>query len=74
LQALWACDRAEGANITIAAIAREHAVADTTQSAQPDPLAAGAYREQYGRFLDHLDATKQFHARRRDPSTGSSST
>ena len=74
LQALWACGRAEGANITIAAIAREHAVADTTQSAQPDPLAAGAYREQYGRFLDHLDATKQFHARRRDPSTGSSST
>ena len=74
LQALWACYRAEGATITIAAIAREHAVADTTQSAQPDPLAADAYREQYGRFLDHLDATKQFHARRRDPSTGSSST
>jgi xylulokinase len=69
LQALWAYDRAEGGKRTIAAIAREHAVVDAAQSAQPDPAAAGAYREQYGRFLDHLEATKQFYASHRDPST-----
>src|SRR6185369_10145248 len=35
LQALWAYNHTEGGNIAIAAIAREHAVADATQSAQP---------------------------------------
>ena len=69
LQALWACDRAGGGKSTIAAIAREHADVDAAQSAQPDPATAGAYREHYDRFLDHLEATKQFYANHADPST-----
>jgi xylulokinase len=69
LQALWAFDRAEGGNSTIAAIAREHADVDAAQSAQSDPVAAGAYGEQYTRFLVHLEAAKHFYAGHGDPST-----
>jgi len=69
LQALWAHDRANGGNRSIAAIAREHADVDPAQSARPDPAAAVAYAAHYRRFLAHLEATKQFYASQRDSST-----
>ncbi len=69
LQALWAYDRAEGGNSTIGTIAREHAGVDPAQSAHPDPAAAAAYAEHYGRFLAHLETTKAFYASHQDRPT-----
>lgn len=68
LQAFWACERASGGRGGIAALVRAHVRCDPAQSATPTQV--DAYRAPYRRFLRHLEAARQCHARcdvARDP-------
>ena len=66
LQALWACERAQGERSDLPGLVREHVRPDAARSAQPDARALPAYREHYGRFLRHLEAARQLYATHSD--------
>lgn len=56
LQALWAWDKAQGSEASIAEVARTHVAVDPALSATPDASRAPAYAAAYRRFLHYLDA------------------
>ncbi|OHE83755.1 MAG: xylulokinase [Lysobacterales bacterium RIFOXYA1_FULL_69_10] len=56
LQALWARDKAQGGEASIAEIARTHVALDPALAATPDPARTAAYAAGYQRFLRHLHA------------------
>lgn len=56
LQALWAFDHASGRNIELDVIVREHVRLAPSLSTQTDADASCAYRRQYHRFTDCLEA------------------
>ena len=56
LQALWALDKTQGSEASIAEVARTHVVVDPSLSTTPDASRAPAYAAAYARFLQHLDA------------------
>ncbi len=56
LQALWALDKTQGSEASIAEVARTHVAVDPSLSTTPDPTRAAAYAAAYARFLQHLDA------------------
>lgn len=56
LQALWAWDKAQGGETSIAEVTRTHVAVDPAQSATPDASRAPAYAAAYHRFLQYLDA------------------
>ncbi|MET0289570.1 MAG: xylulokinase [Pseudoxanthomonas sp.] len=62
LQALWACERAEGAGDDLATVVLDHLQLDVALSAQPDPTRAAAYRHAYQEFLTHLQAIGPLYA------------
>jgi len=56
LQALWALDKTQGSEASIAEVARTHVAVDPSLSATPDASRAPAYATAYRRFLQYLDA------------------
>ena len=56
LQALWALDKTQGSEASIAEVARTHVAVDPSLSTTPDASRAPAYAAAYARFLQHLDA------------------
>ncbi|MBD9470454.1 xylulokinase [Pseudoxanthomonas sp. PXM01] len=56
LQALWAWDKAQGSERSIAEVTRTHVAVDPALSATPDASRAPAYAAAYHRFLQYLDA------------------
>ncbi|WP_396616559.1 xylulokinase [Lysobacter soli] len=67
LQALWAFERANGRDTTIAAIARDHVRVDASTAARPNPDAVAAYATHYQSFLTFLDAAQKLYAPHPDP-------
>ena len=56
LQALWAWNRAGGAQDSIAELARAHVAIEPALSTVPEPSRGEAYASAYRRFLQYLDA------------------
>ena len=56
LQALWALDKTQGSEASIAEVARTHVAVDPSLSTTPDASRAPAYAAAYARFLQHIDA------------------
>jgi xylulokinase len=62
LQALWSLSQAQGDSTSLPELVGAHVTSDETMTCTPDAGQVAAYREPYGRFLDHLAAAQRIYA------------
>ncbi|MEE7546365.1 xylulokinase, partial [Xanthomonas sp. Kuri4-1] len=62
LQALWACERADGGEPDLATLVLAHQAVDPGLSATPDPQRVMRYQAHYRTFLSHLHAVGPLYA------------
>ncbi|OCG79894.1 xylulokinase, partial [Xanthomonas euvesicatoria] len=62
LQALWACERADGGDAALADVVLEHLQVDDGLAAQPNPQRVAQYQQHYQTFLKHLHVVSPLYA------------